>query len=109
MNRYYAIMLKRKGAFTNCSLFVLEFLKDLDCDPDDLAFEYLQEMKEIARESGIQGVFSLLEVTEKEADLLDETCAKNLDANPEYAELVGRFLDDIEGEFEEEVWTPEWN
>jgi hypothetical protein len=109
MNRYYVITVKGRGHFTNCSLFVLELLKVDDCDPDELAFDYLQEMRETARESGVKGVFSLQEVTEKEADLLDETCEKNLAANPDYAELVGRFLDNIEGDFDNEEWTPEWN
>lgn len=107
MNRYYVITVKRKGSFTRQSLLVLEFLES-DFDPDGLADEYLQELRETACESGIKGVFGVEEITEKAADLIDDDCVKNLDTYPEYAELIGRFLNTID-DLEDEEWTPECN
>jgi len=107
MSRYYIITVKRKGSFTKRPLLVLELLES-DCNPDELAMEYLQELKETACETGIKAIFELEEITEKEADLMDETCAENLDSNPEYAELVARSLDSFDN-FGEMEWTPECN
>jgi hypothetical protein len=115
MNRYFTITIKSPGKFRDISIFLLEFLKSNgndDCDA--IAFEYLEGMKTVARDIGVKGFLKLNEVAEKDAELLEAACIENLEAVPQYAELICQFLAFFEDDFDimdedDEDWTPEWN